>query len=154
MDQVQSTLDSWFESTATPDNVTIEEFDKYVQEFLVERKKKDELEAALTEQNKKIMSMQGKLIEYLDLMGKTKHVIPEGTISKVETVSWKPPEGELRESAIQYLRDVGEYDSVMAFNSKKFSSWYKEALEANPSFHLGGVEQDVTKYIRFTKAKG
>ena len=147
-------LDSWFESAAAPDSVTMEEFDKYVQEFLIERKKKDDIESQLTEQNKKVMSMQGKLIEFLDLMGKTKHVVPEGTISKVETTSWKAPEGEFRENAIQHLRDIGEYDSVMAFNSKKFSSWYKEAIEADPSFHLQGVEQDVTKYIRFMKAKG
>lgn len=144
-------MDEWFELAVDPDKVTIEAFDKFVDEYLSECEKADSIDAVLTEQNKKVAAMQGKLMEYLDVMGKKKHVTARGTISKIETSTYKPPEGENRETMLQYLRDNGKYDNVMAFNAAKFSSWYKTELEANSSFKFEGVEQKTNKYIRFNK---
>lgn len=146
-------MQEWFESSTSPDKVTIEEFDKYVEEYLAVRAEADELDAQLTEKNKKMSAMSSKLMEYLAAMGKDKHVTRLGTISKVETLSYKAPEGEGREELYQLLRDRGQYDNVMAFNAKKFSSWYKAELDADSKFSVSGVEPSVTKYIRFVKGK-
>lgn len=147
-------MENWFDSSVTPDTVTVQDFDKYVEEYLVQRKIADEIEAQLTQENKKLMAMSGKLIEFLDIMGKTKHVVASGTIQKVEMSQYRPPEGEARENVIQALKDSGDYDNVTAFNAGKFSSWYKAALEADPNFQLEGVEQKVSRYIKFNRMKG
>lgn len=146
-------MQNWFDSTEELDAVTVEDFDKYVEEYLAARAVADEIEAQLTEQNKKVMAMSGKLISFLDKLGKNKHVIPQGTISKVETKKWKPSEGEYRESIIQELKDKGQYDNVTSFNSNKFHSWYESEREINPNFELPGVELATSKYIRFSKSK-
>jgi hypothetical protein len=146
-------MSQWFETTTEVDKVSIEEFDKYVEEYLAAKKVADEIEETLTAQNKKVMAMGGKLMSYLDLLGKTKHVVSSGSITKVETKSWNPPEGEGKEDLIMMLKEKGEYDSVVSFNSRKFSTWYDAEKEANPDFEIQGVEQKVTKYIRFNKAK-
>jgi hypothetical protein len=148
-----SLMNSWFESATTPDNVTVQDFDRYVDEYLSERKIADDLDAKLTEQNKKLMAMSGKLMEFLDIMGKTKHVVSSGSITKVETTQWRPPEGEGRESMIDILKEKGQYDNVTAFNAAKFSTWYKAERDADPSFSISGVEQKITKYIKFNKSK-
>lgn len=152
----QSPLDmsEWFNSDMTVANFSAEDFDKFVNEYLSERVIAEEIEARLTEQNKKLMAMQGKLMEFLEQQGKEKHVTSMGTIARVETTQYRAPEGEGREAVVQYLKDTGKFDNVVAFNVAKFSSWYKAEKETNPSFDLAGVEQKVTKYIRFNKAKG
>jgi hypothetical protein len=147
-------MESWFDSATTPDNVTVQDFDKYVEEYLSERRIADDIEEKLTAQNKKVMAMSSKLMEFLDVMGKTKHVVPSGTIQKIETSQWRPPEGEGRENIIQILKDNGQYDDVTSFNAAKFSSWYKAEQEGDPDFSLAGVEKKITKYIKFNKAKG
>ena len=154
MNNTESMFGEWFEQDLSPDKVTAEEFDKYVEEYVSLRKLKDDAEAVVTEYNKKLNAMSGKLMAFLDAMGKTKHIISNGTIQKIETVSWKAPEGEGREEIINYLKEKGEYDSVVAFNAKKFSGWYKAELENNKDFGFKGVEQDATKYLRFTPSKG
>lgn len=153
--QVEAQVDimqQWFDSSVTPDAVTLSEFDNYVDEYLAEREIAEALDEKLTEQNKKIMAMSNKLIEFLDLMSKKKHVVAQGTILKIETTKWKPPEGEGRENILDYLRKEGKYDSVMAFNAAKFSSWYKAEKEANPEFNFEGVELTSSRYIKFNKA--
>ena len=147
-------IQEWFEAAVDPDAVTVQKFDEYVDEYLTEKAKATKLDDELTEQNIRVMAMSSKLMEYLALMGKTKHVTSKGTINKIETSSWQPPEGEQREAIIQTLKDNGQYDNVMAFNAKKFSSWYAEEKAANPEFKFAGVEAKITKYIRFNKAKG
>lgn len=147
-------MQQWFDSSTTPDNVTVQEFDKYVDEYLAERKVADALDEKLTEQNKKLMAMSGKLMEFLDIMGKTKHVVAQGSIQKVETSQWRPPEGEGKQALVEQLKESGEYDNIVAFNANKFSSWYGAQRDADPTFQLDGVEQKVTKYIKFNKAKG
>ena len=144
-------MDEWYDSAVTPDAVTLSDFDKYVDEYLSESEKADEINAVLTTQNKKVMSMQTKLMEYLDVMGKKKHITAKGTITKIETSSYKAPEGENREKMIQFLKEHDKYDSIMAFNAAKFSSWYKTELEANPNFRFEGVEPKTTRYIKKTK---
>ena len=146
-------MSAWFDASTSPDQVTLEQFDKYVEEYLAKREEADRLEAELTEQNKKLQAMSTKLMEYLDVMGKKKHVTRLGTITKVETTAYKAPEGEGREDLYQLLRDRGQYDNVMAFNAKKFSSWYKAELDADPTFRVQGVEQTSNKYIQFRKGQ-
>ena len=153
METTEFNMQEWYETEVAPEAVTVQDFDKFVDQYLDESDKADEIKDTLTEQNKKVMAMQGKLMEYLSVMGKTKHITSRGSISKVETTSWKAPEGELREATIQILKDTGKYDSVMAFNAAKFSSWYTTEKDSSPDFRLEGVEQKITKYIRFTKAK-
>lgn len=147
-------IEEWYESSTAPDSVTIQDFDKYVDQYLDEKEIALGIEDQLTTQNKKVMAMQGKLMEYLDVMGKAKHITSRGSISKVETTSWKAPEGEERLGLVQFLKEKDQYDNVMAFNAKKFSSWYSAERESNPGFRFNGVEQATTKYIRFNKAKG
>jgi hypothetical protein len=141
-------LESWFEEEIKVDAVTLQNFDVMVKNYFDEKEKAEEIEAALTQQNKKIMAMQSKLIAYLDHQSITKHTTSRGSIIKVETRTYKPPDGEEKENLLQHLRESGNYDAVMAFNAKKFSAWYKTEKENNPEFNLSGVEPVITTYIR------
>jgi hypothetical protein len=146
-------MKEWFESEAEVDAVTMASFDQYVKEWADQRKIKDDLEEVLKSANKKLKAMEGKLIEFLDAQQKDAHVIPAGRITVVERKSWKAPEGELREAAVDKIKEMGVYDAVMAFNSAKFSSWYEQERQSNPNFDLKGVEQSSLRYIQFRGKK-
>lgn len=138
----------WFDEDTKIDEVTLQEFDTYIEEYCVERDKAEEAERILAEINKRISSMSLKLIEYLEAQGKTSHITRNGKITVVTKTTWKAPEGEGRQEVIELLKQKGLYDNVMAFNAAKFSSWFSSEKESNPEFDLKGVEQKITKYIR------
>lgn len=139
---------AWFEEEAKLDEVTIQEFDKYIEEYCVVRDESEEIEKKLAEVNKKLSAMSLKLIEFLEAQGKTSHITRSGKITVVTKTTWKAPEGEERQEVIELLKERGLYDNVMAFNAAKFSSWFSSEKESNPEFDLKGVEQKITKYIR------
>ena len=141
-------MQEWFEEEATPESVDLKLFDQRVDEFLAEKEKAEALDAELTKQNKKVMAMSTKIMEYLDMLGKKKHHTSKGSIVKVERTEWKAPEGEDRLAVVEMLKERGEYDSIAAFNAKKFNTWYCAELEANPDFKLKGVEQHKTSWLK------
>lgn len=140
-------MNEWFSEDTNIDSVSMAEFDKYVEEYCQVVDAGKELENRLTEVNKRITKMQAKLIEYLEAQGKTSHISRVGRLTCVTRESWKAPEGEGRDEVVTYLKEHGHIDAVMAFNAAKFSSWFKQEKESNPSFDLKGVEQKVIKYI-------
>lgn len=148
-------LENWFEQEIKPDEITLQKFEEFVKEYMVVRKEADALEEQATLVNKKLMLMNQRIIEYLELQGKESHELPEagGRITRVETKKWKAPDSELRLPLIEHLKETGQYDAVMAFNAAKFSSWYQQEKESNPEFNFNGVEQTSTKYLRYTKGK-
>ena len=141
-------MGDWFAEETKVDQVTLEKFDAMVKDYFDNKEAAEKIEKQLTAQNKKIMAMQSKLLAYLDQLGITKHSTSRGSIIKVETTSFSPPDGEEREEILQHLKETGKYDAVMAFNKQKFSAWYKAEKAENPQFYLKGVEPVVTTYIK------
>lgn len=152
-DEFEAMKAAWFDEEVAVDGTTLKEFDQYVGEFLKVRAEADELEARLTEKNKIMKKMQDKLMEYLDVQGKTSHVTPMGTMIAIEKTTWKAPEGAERENVLEYLKETGNFDAVMAFNANKFHGWYKSEKENNPEFDLPGVQQTSIRYIQFRGKK-
>lgn len=146
-------LEDWFSEETKIDNVTLTQFDKYIEEYLAQRDIVDGIEDQLKEANGKLKKMDQKLIEFLDHLNKDGHKTPSGALSVVNKDTWKPPEGEGRQALLEMLKEKDIYDSVMAFNSAKFHSWYKSEKESNPEFDVPGVELNSIRYIRYTRKK-
>jgi hypothetical protein len=145
-------LTEWFEDEAQGvSETTLAEFDKRVSEYLTVREERDRLDGLISEVNKKLSKMEGKLRNYLEAQGVSSYNTRMGKLIINERTTFKAPEGEERQTVIEKLREDGELENVLGFNAAKFSSWYKAQLETDKTFQLPGVKEDKLVYVSFRK---
>jgi hypothetical protein len=146
-------LGNWFEDeAATVDSTTLANFEKMIEDYLAVHAEKDAFEVQVTNTNKVLQKMEAKLRTYFEAQGLTSFKTRAGNLILNERVMYKAPEGEGREECLEKLRESGQIDSVMGFNAGKFSSWYKEQVQAEGEFSLPGVKEERLIYMSFRKA--
>jgi hypothetical protein len=144
---------NWFDDEQlTVDKTSLSQFETMIDDYLKVRAKKEALEAQVSEENKILGKMEGKLRTHFEAQGLTNYKTRAGNLILNERVMFKAPEGEGREACLEQLRQSNQIDNVMGFNANKFSSWYKAELESNKEFKIPGVKEERLIYMSFRKA--
>lgn len=128
--------------------VTVQELDELCKSIAEKRVKIDEMDAALTEQNKELAAMEAKAVEYLEALGRDNYKSKHGTLSIREALRWNLPAGpDQWKSLFQHFRELGIFDGMITVNSQKLNSWAKKEFEIateegrGMDFAIPGLEQ-------------
>lgn len=115
---------------AAKETIAVTELDYLCKQIANERKLKEDMEAVVTEQNKKIAGLEAKAVDYLETLARENYASPYGTISIKE--NWRvnlPDSPENWSKLFDYFRRRECFDGMITVNSNKLNSFYKEELE-------------------------
>ena len=129
-------------------NVTVQELDALCKTIAEQRAKCDQMDAALTEENKALAAMQTKAVEYLDALERTSYKSAHGTIGYREDTRWNlPTSPEAWAQLMSHFKDKGIYDGMVTVNSQKLNSYANTEQELaikegrGMEFYIPGLEQ-------------
>lgn len=122
--------ESWDETPKASD-LTLKELTTKCQEYADLREKKKELEERVSEVEKQLTGLEGKILEYLKEYGLPNFKGAFGTISirNTKTVV-QPATAEDKRAFFDYLREQGIFEDMVAVNSRTLSSWANKEIEA------------------------
>jgi len=140
--------------------VTVEELDALVLAINTQRHKIEEMEAAVTVENKVVAALEAKAVEYLEALGRDSYKSPFGSLSIRESIRWNLPTGPDQWKALfQHFKETGIYEGMVTVNSQKLNSWAKKEMEVateegrGMDFHIPGLEQPkIHRSLAFRKA--
>ena len=124
-------MKEWFDEETAVDTATVEQLDKYIEEYAAQRDKADEAEKKAAEENKKLTKMENKILEYLEALGRTSYDAPIGKFTRETRYSVKLPQGEDKEKFFEYLKERGVFEDMVHMNSKTLQSFYRTEMEAH-----------------------
>lgn len=127
--------------------VTVEELDGLCKTIAEQRRKIDQMDAALTEENKLLAQLEAKAVQYLEELGRDSYKSEFGTIGMREQMRWNLPAGPEQWAALfSHFKETGVYDGMVTVNSQKLNSWAKREFEVAAEegrgldFHIPGLE--------------
>lgn len=140
--------------------VTVQELDTLVLAINTQRNKIDEMDAALTVENKVLASLEAKAVEYLEALGRDNYKSPYGALSIRESIRWNLPSGpDQWQRLFHHFKETGIFDGMITVNSQKLNSWAKKEMEVateegrGMDFHIPGLEQPkMHRSLAFRKA--
>ena len=143
---------SFFEETQENQNVSVEQFDGICKATFEQRLVCEEIEAKLSEENKKLEELKNKLVKLLEATNRDSWKSPYGTVSRVERTSiTMPKDPESKEKFFAYLKNKGIFENLITIHSQTLNSWYKqekEVAESEGNFHfkVEGLPEPKTTY--------
>lgn len=141
--------------------ISVKDLDDLVKSIQEARVVKDEIEAQLKEQNKKISALEQQALGYLEDLGREKYQSESGTISKQQQWYFRLPETEEdKMEFFDYLKEKGLFERYATVNSMSYNSYCRKEFEIaveegrGMSFTLPGVpEPTLNKKLSFRKGK-
>lgn len=123
--------DNFFDTDKPMDQVTLKELDHLTTEMFNQRAFCEMKEAELKEHNKKLESLQAKMISVLDRFGRTNYEVPGVGKLVVSERSYVglPKTPQDKEAFFSYLKDKGIFDELISVNSQTLNSFYKRERE-------------------------
>lgn len=110
--------------------VTVEELDTLCKTIAEQRRKIDQMDAALTEENKALAALESKAVQYLEDLGRDNYKSEFGTIGMREQLRWNLPAGPDKWSELfEHFKTTGIFDGMITVNSQKLNSWAKKEFE-------------------------
>lgn len=143
----------------TESKVTLAEMDQLVIDIFNQKKKIEEMEGLVSDENKKLSALEAKAVLYMEELGRDSFKSPAGNVSIVE--KWRfslPKTPEDKEAFFTYLKNRGVFDSLITVNSNTYNSFIQKEWEAAKEaghgldFQLPGVPQP-TLYKQLSKRK-
>ena len=117
--------------------MSLEQLEDLFQKFYSQRELKEQLERELKEINFTLSELEGKILEGLEVAGKSNWELPEAKFHITERSSFSNPKDPDRVSEFRkYLFDQGLED-MLTVHSQKLNSW------ANQEFENAKVRGDV-----------
>ncbi len=110
--------------------VTVAQLDSLVEEMRQHRIAIEKKNIELTAMNKIAASMEGKIVQYLKELGRTKYETPHGTVSI--RGSWRvnlPEKGQAMGDFFDYLKSQGIFEAMATVNSASLNSLYMKEWE-------------------------
>jgi hypothetical protein len=113
----------------TVEDVSVNEFQIVIDEWLTVRREIDEREDAIKPFQEKRRELEGQILKYMEATGLEKFQGKTGGVEmrRVQYVN-QPPE-ELRDKFLEYLISKGELSDVVTFHQGRLTSWYKAKKE-------------------------
>jgi hypothetical protein len=110
--------------------VTVEELDTLIGQMFDQIAECEAKEAALTEENKKLASLEAKVTKYLEELGREDFKSPRGTVSIKEKWRVNLPKTDAEKAAFfDWLRGQGIFDKYATVNSNSLNSLYMAEWE-------------------------
>lgn len=112
--------------------VTVAQLDNLVEEMRQHKIAIEKKNIELTAMNKIMASMEGKIVQYLKELGRTKYETPYGTVSI--RGSWRvnlPEKGQAMAEFFEYLKGKGIFESMATVNSASLNSFYMDEWESS-----------------------
>jgi hypothetical protein len=127
---------------AEPKHVpTVKELDELVEQIFAQREKIEEMDAAVTVENKILAALEKKAADWLDELGRDKFQSPKGTVYVQE--KWRfnlPQTDEDKKLFFDWLRAKGIFDKYATVNSNSYNSLllaeWEAAKEAGEGMHF------------------
>lgn len=110
--------------------VTVKDLETISQLIKEQREKVDQVKEDLKHENHRLSGLESRLIGILEELGKTSYESAVGRFGISHRSSVRIPNGDDRERFFSYLKDIGEFDSLITVNSQTLNGWYKQKLEA------------------------
>lgn len=105
-------------------NPTVRELDELVEAIFAQKKKIEEMEAAVSVENSTLASMEQKAVSYLLELERDKYQHPKGTLFIEE--KWRfslPKTDEAKAEFFSYLRERGLYDKYATVHATAYNSF-------------------------------
>lgn len=105
--------------------VTIKQVDEMLAKLHSLEDDKEAIELALTEKNKEISALSGKLSEVLDSLERTEYTSPFGKVSFEEVFQVKNPPDEKKHLLWDWMRERGIFDKYATVHATALKSLFK-----------------------------
>lgn len=138
--------------------VTVADLDKLAESIKAQRDKIEQMEAALTVENKALQQMMDSASAYLKELDRENYKAPGGTIYQVKKWQFSLPKTDEGKTAFfQWMKERGIYDQYVSVNHNSFSSLCEQeraaAEKQGEFFNVPGVEQPkLYETTRFRKS--
>lgn len=125
-------MENWYADTETTEikEVTVKDLEDLSEKIKIQREKCDEVKEALKAENQTLDGLESRLMGILEELGKTSYDSSVGRFGISHRSSIRVPQGEDRERFFDYLRNIGEFESLITVNSQTLNGWYKDKLAA------------------------
>lgn len=150
----------WFEELAEKpmDDITLEEFELLCANLFVQSKQIDTIEAALKEENAKLLEMKNRVQSILQKHNKSSYKSSFGTVYQSEIFQVTTPKTEEDKQALfEFLKSRGLYLTMVSVNSKTLQSFckseFEDCKENGNEFNIPGVK-DPTFVKRLNLKRG
>lgn len=131
-------------------DASLSEVAKLTDEFLEKKKLVEKIEEEqIAPLNKEIKLIESKLIQLLEASGLEKFVGATGSLRIQVDRKVGMPDGDEKLAFIEYMKEVGEWDTYATIHHAKLNSWYKEKIENDPLFTAPGL--GLPKEIKYLK---
>lgn len=121
-------------------SASLNEVSLLVEAFLEKKKKIDEIEETqIKPLNKEITEIQSKLIKLLEENNLEKFSGASGSVRIYSDKKVSMPDGDDKVAFIEFMKEIGEWDTYATIHHGKLNSWYSEKLSANPIFTAPGL---------------
>lgn len=156
------TEENFFDQDKPMDQVTLAELDDLTRLIFEQREACEVLEGLLKDRNKKLESLQSKMISVLDRFGRSNYDVPGVGKLMVAERSYVglPKTPQDKEAFYGYLKDKGVFDEMISVNSNTLNSYYKREREIAREeghaldFKIPGISEPSTSTtLRMTKGK-
>lgn len=142
-------------------DISVQAMDALCLSIAEQRKKIDEMEAAVTVENKLLAQLEAKAVETLDALGRENYKSEFGTVSIREQLRWNLPAGPDAWSMLfNHFKEKGIYEGMVTVNSQKLNSFAKGEFETavaegrGMEFFIPGLEAPkMHKSLSFRKGK-
>ncbi len=154
--------ENYFEQDKPVDQVTLKELDQLTTDIFNQRAMCELIEDDLKTHNKKLESLQGKMISILDRFGRSNYDVPGVGKLVVAERSYVglPKTPQDKEAFYAYLKEKKVFDEMISVNSQTLNSYYKHEREIAREeghaldFKIPGIgEPSTSTTLRMTKGK-
>lgn len=137
----------------TGGSMTVETIAEWIKESSDYKKAIDQLKEQISEKEECRRKLEAQILAAMEETGMTKFFVDgvgtcyEATLSSVKT----PKTPEDKEAFYQYLKDRGEFESLVSVQSQTLNAWYRSQIENGVTQIPGLNEVTFTKQIRIRK---
>ena len=121
-------------------DASLNEVSLLVESFLEKKKKIEEIELTqIKPLSKDIALIQSKLIKLLEENKLEKFSGTSGSVRIYTDKKVSMPDGDDKIAFIEYMKEIGEWDTYATIHHAKLNSWYNEKLGNDPLFAAPGL---------------
>jgi hypothetical protein len=116
----------WFDEEKPMDEMTVQEVEHVCKLFAQQKKRIEEIEEVLSQENEKLEKIKNKALSYLSHFKKSNYRSEFGMIVRSEILSVKV---ENKDEFAKFLKDKEIYEDFVTFNNKKVVGLCNEEIE-------------------------
>jgi len=131
-----------------PSEVTLEQMNQLTEHIVKLRAEKEQLDAQVSLTNEAIKKAENQFIQYLKEAGMKNFKNEQGNFSITKRITVNQPAD--RDAFINYLKEKGEFEEMVTFNSNKLKSYVMAEIEEKArEGEVGWLPPGITKPSEF-----